>query len=121
MTIAAPQLAYATSSDGESRLQHRSYDALSSSNCLAVLPHINAMLIDLGSVSTPSGPSRTSRDEGNDEVWREAPVLVGTTQFTPRPDVRNIMITGGAGFMYETHTAPEPEMLKQVLFCGIAG
>ncbi len=32
-------------------------------------------------------------------VWREAPVLIGTTKFEPRPDVKNIMITGGAGFM----------------------
>jgi dTDP-glucose 4,6-dehydratase len=27
-------------------------------------------------------------------------VLIGTTEFEPRPDVKNIMITGGAGFMY---------------------
>lgn len=33
------------------------------------------------------------------DVWQQAPVLTGTTQFEPRPDVRNIMITGGAGFM----------------------
>ena len=32
-------------------------------------------------------------------VWKEAPVLVGTTKFEPLPDVKNIMITGGAGFM----------------------
>jgi len=32
-------------------------------------------------------------------VWKEAPVLIGTTKFTPLPDVKNIMITGGAGFM----------------------
>jgi hypothetical protein len=35
-------------------------------------------------------------------VWKDAPVLVGTTKFTPLPDVKNIMITGGAGFMYAT-------------------
>lgn len=34
------------------------------------------------------------------EVWQQAPILTGTTQFEPRPDVKNIMITGGAGFMY---------------------
>jgi hypothetical protein len=33
-------------------------------------------------------------------IWKEAPVLIGTTNFEPRPDVKNIMITGGAGFMY---------------------
>lgn len=32
-------------------------------------------------------------------VWKEAPVLIGSTKFTPLPDVKNIMITGGAGFM----------------------
>ncbi|KAK1756072.1 hypothetical protein QBC47DRAFT_359794 [Echria macrotheca] len=32
-------------------------------------------------------------------VWKEAPVLIGTTKFTPLPDVKNIMITGGAGFI----------------------
>ena len=34
-------------------------------------------------------------------VWKEAPVLTGSTKFTPLPDVKNIMITGGAGFMYD--------------------
>lgn len=32
-------------------------------------------------------------------IWKEAPVLIGTTKFTPLPDVKNIMITGGAGFI----------------------
>lgn len=32
-------------------------------------------------------------------IWKAAPVLIGTTKFEPRPDVRNIMVTGGAGFM----------------------
>lgn len=33
------------------------------------------------------------------DVWKHAPVLSGTTKFEPRPDVKNIMVTGGAGFM----------------------
>ncbi|KAM0264103.1 hypothetical protein ACHAQJ_000848 [Trichoderma viride] len=33
------------------------------------------------------------------ELWQQAPVLTGTTHFEPRPDVKNIMITGGAGFI----------------------
>lgn len=33
-------------------------------------------------------------------VWKEAPILTGTTKFEPLPDVKNIMITGGAGFMF---------------------
>lgn len=32
-------------------------------------------------------------------VWKSAPVLTGSTKFEPLPDVKNIMITGGAGFM----------------------
>ncbi|GJC80692.1 trifunctional UDP-glucose 4,6-dehydratase/UDP-4-keto-6-deoxy-D-glucose 3,5-epimerase/UDP-4-keto-L-rhamnose-reductase RHM2 [Colletotrichum liriopes] len=32
-------------------------------------------------------------------VWKEAPLLKGTTKFEPLPDVKNIMITGGAGFI----------------------
>ncbi|POR31346.1 Trifunctional UDP-glucose 4,6-dehydratase/UDP-4-keto-6-deoxy-D-glucose 3,5-epimerase/UDP-4-keto-L-rhamnose-reductase RHM3 [Tolypocladium paradoxum] len=33
------------------------------------------------------------------DVWKRAPLLRGTTQFEPRPDVKNIMVTGGAGFI----------------------
>ena len=33
------------------------------------------------------------------DVWQGAPVLTGSTKFEPHPDVKNIMITGGAGFM----------------------
>ncbi|KAH8843313.1 hypothetical protein MCOR27_002373 [Pyricularia oryzae] len=32
-------------------------------------------------------------------VWKEAPILKGTTNFEPLPDVKNIMVTGGAGFI----------------------
>jgi hypothetical protein len=35
----------------------------------------------------------------DDGVWKEAPILTGSTKFEPLPDVKNIMITGGAGFM----------------------
>jgi hypothetical protein len=35
-----------------------------------------------------------------DELWQQAPVLTGNTKFDPLPDARNILITGGAGFMY---------------------
>jgi hypothetical protein len=33
-------------------------------------------------------------------VWKNAPILTGSTKFEPLPGVKNIMITGGAGFMY---------------------
>lgn len=35
----------------------------------------------------------------DDGSWRSAPILKGETKFDPMPDVKNIMITGGAGFM----------------------
>ncbi|KAI1369071.1 dtdp-glucose-dehydratase [Xylaria arbuscula] len=40
--------------------------------------------------------SRFFEDYG---VWKEAPILVGSTKFEPLSDVKNIMITGGAGFI----------------------
>jgi dTDP-glucose 4,6-dehydratase len=43
-----------------------------------------------------SRPNRFFEDFG---VWKDAPVLIGTTKYEPLPDVKNIMITGGAGFM----------------------
>ncbi|KAM4068032.1 GDP-mannose 4,6 dehydratase [Hirsutella rhossiliensis] len=33
------------------------------------------------------------------DVWKKAPLLKGSTRFEPLPDVKNIMITGGAGFI----------------------
>ncbi|KAL8956497.1 MAG: hypothetical protein Q9193_005999, partial [Seirophora villosa] len=34
------------------------------------------------------------------EIWKKAPILMGTTKFDPLPDVGTIMITGGAGFIF---------------------
>lgn len=39
----------------------------------------------------------TSKPKG--PIWSTAPLLTGQTRFDPRPDVKNIMITGGAGFI----------------------
>jgi dTDP-glucose 4,6-dehydratase len=39
------------------------------------------------------------RHHSQADAWKYAPVLTGTTKFEPRPDVKNIMVTGGAGFM----------------------
>lgn len=54
----------------------------------------------------PRGTSlqRTMQHQNGDsgdtsQVWKTAPVLIGTTKFEPRDGVRNIMVTGGAGFM----------------------
>lgn len=41
-------------------------------------------------------------------IWREAPVLTGTTRFAPLPDCKNILVTGGAGFMFVVPPAPVP-------------
>jgi hypothetical protein len=42
------------------------------------------------------GAPRFFEDYG---VWKEAPILTGSTKFEPLPGVKNIMVTGGAGFM----------------------
>jgi len=47
--------------------------------------------------STPNGGRHSFFEDYG--VWQHAPVLTGTTKFEPLPDVRNIMVTGGAGFM----------------------
>ncbi|KAI1816036.1 dtdp-glucose-dehydratase [Poronia punctata] len=41
-------------------------------------------------------PNRFFSDHG---IWQDAPVFIGSTKFEPLPDVKNIMITGGAGFI----------------------
>lgn len=46
--------------------------------------------------STNPGAAKFFEDYG---IWKEAPVLIGSTKFEPLPDVKNIMITGGAGFI----------------------
>jgi len=33
-------------------------------------------------------------------IWEDAPFLQGSTQFEPQAEINNIMITGGAGFMW---------------------
>ncbi|EXK76107.1 dTDP-glucose 4,6-dehydratase [Fusarium oxysporum f. sp. raphani 54005] len=33
------------------------------------------------------------------DIWQDAPILTGSTKFEPHPDVKNIMVTGGAGFI----------------------
>ncbi|KAF2874653.1 hypothetical protein BDV95DRAFT_563360 [Massariosphaeria phaeospora] len=33
------------------------------------------------------------------EIWKQAPVLTGSTKFEPLDDARNILVTGGAGFI----------------------
>jgi hypothetical protein len=33
-------------------------------------------------------------------IWEDAPFLQGSTRFEPQAEINNIMITGGAGFMW---------------------
>jgi hypothetical protein len=47
----------------------------------------------------PAG-SLESRFFVDDGLWKTAPMLTGQTSFEPLPDVRNIMVTGGEGFMF---------------------
>ena len=35
-----------------------------------------------------------------DDLWIQAPILTGSTKFEPLDDAKNILVTGGAGFMY---------------------
>ncbi|KAF2019890.1 NAD(P)-binding protein [Aaosphaeria arxii CBS 175.79] len=34
-----------------------------------------------------------------EDLWKQAPILKGTTRFEPLSDARNILVTGGAGFI----------------------
>ncbi|KAK3313831.1 dTDP-glucose 4,6-dehydratase [Apodospora peruviana] len=55
-----------------------------------------------GSSNSPSPVTDSRRYSFFDDqygVWKDAPVLTGSTKFEPLPDVKNIMITGGAGFI----------------------
>ena len=31
--------------------------------------------------------------------WKDSPIYKGSTQYDPVPGVKNVMVTGGAGFM----------------------
>lgn len=56
----------------------------------------NTQHTDRGIAESSNHANKFFEDYG---VWKEAPVLTGSTRFEPLPDVKNIMITGGAGFM----------------------
>ncbi|KAI0887214.1 NAD(P)-binding protein [Annulohypoxylon maeteangense] len=49
-----------------------------------------------GTASTKVTKPRFFEDYG---IWKQAPILTGSTKFEPLSDVKNIMITGGAGFI----------------------
>ncbi|KAI9681110.1 MAG: hypothetical protein M1817_002392 [Caeruleum heppii] len=47
----------------------------------------------------PTPASLDSRFFSDTGIWRDAPLLTGTTKFEPLPDTKNILVTGGAGFI----------------------
>lgn len=57
------------------------------------LPH----LLTRNAWSAYSQSHRKFFEDGG--IWKEAPLLTGSTKYEPLDDVKNIMITGGAGFM----------------------
>ncbi len=57
---------------------------------------IRKLMHSTAPVSSNLGADKFFQDFG---VWKDAPVLIGSTKYEPLPDVKNIMITGGAGFM----------------------
>ncbi|GAB7363560.1 hypothetical protein MBLNU230_g3827t1 [Neophaeotheca triangularis] len=49
--------------------------------------------------NTSDPTSLSARFFEDDGLWKEAPLLTGHTRFEPLPDVRNILVTGGEGFI----------------------
>ncbi|KAL1855881.1 hypothetical protein VTK73DRAFT_8424 [Phialemonium thermophilum] len=57
------------------------------------------MIVEQANAGSTSGNARRASFFEDNGVWKESPVFVGSTRFQPLPDVKNIMITGGAGFI----------------------
>jgi hypothetical protein len=57
---------------------------------------VELIVLSRAGSSDKNGEVNFFEDQG---VWKSAPILIGQTKFEPQPDVKNIMITGGAGFM----------------------
>lgn len=58
-------------------------------------------MTDSSRLMTGSLDSRFFNDDG---LWKGAPLLTGRSSFEPLPDVKNIMVTGGEGFMFVSPT-----------------
>ncbi|KAI2785296.1 NAD(P)-binding protein [Daldinia loculata] len=58
-------------------------------------PHLNGT----NGVQSPNNKAMKPRFFEDYGIWKQAPVLTGSTKFEALPDVKNIMITGGAGFI----------------------
>ena len=44
-------------------------------------------------------PAWNRASSSTNGTWHDAPVLTGQTAFTPLASVKNILVTGGEGFM----------------------
>ncbi|KAK5172143.1 uncharacterized protein LTR77_003781 [Saxophila tyrrhenica] len=56
--------------------------------------------LEQGRLTLNVGPrSLGSRFFADDGLWRNAPILTGKGSFPPLPDVHNILVTGGEGFI----------------------
>jgi hypothetical protein len=57
------------------------------------------------------------RSHVKQELWKQAPILIGSTNFEPLPDAKNILVTGGAGFMYVATRPREVVSCASLDFC----
>ncbi|KAF2460260.1 hypothetical protein BDY21DRAFT_369314 [Lineolata rhizophorae] len=55
--------------------------------------------VPVGPAPNEGQPGLSTEFFNGNGIWRDAPVLRGTTKFRPLPEVKSIMITGGAGFI----------------------
>ncbi|KAF2634685.1 NAD(P)-binding protein [Massarina eburnea CBS 473.64] len=62
-------------------------------------PDSALLFVDNGLKHRRSSTILNPRSYLMDELWRQAPVLTGSTNFEPLKDAKNIFITGGAGFI----------------------
>ncbi|KAK6950286.1 hypothetical protein Daesc_008612 [Daldinia eschscholtzii] len=73
-------------------------------------PHLNGT----NGVQSPSSKTTKPRFFEDYGIWKQAPILTGSTKFDTLPDVKNIMITGGAGFIFYHGDITNP---SEVLGC----
>ena len=70
--------------------------------------------------SYAASASLESRFFVDDGLWRNAPLLTGHGSFDPLPDVKNILVTGGEGFM-QVLCNPWERVQPDLAQCFLAG
>lgn len=66
------------------------------------MPHndIEAEVLEIArKVPLPNASLDSPAPNRGSPIWLNAPMLRGSTNFEPKGEIKNIMITGGAGFM----------------------